>query len=206
MTKKKLTDPSKIPFHRSEEDEVRFWQSHELTEAYLDKAEAPPEDALPPRSKPISVRLGEDIVARLKVLAEQKRKGYQTLLKEFVIERLREEEIGALPKRVATFLRSYQKQNKQLQEQLAKYESLLKAQGELLQVQAEQLYHLSYYGVRAQVGEPSERESWRTWHTPDSPFMLFVHPPGSSGHQVVNPEIIEQQKLDAGKLLLHQSQ
>ena len=37
-------------------------------------------------------RLDSDILRRLKALAAKKRKGYQSLLKEFVVERLYEEE------------------------------------------------------------------------------------------------------------------
>jgi hypothetical protein len=36
--------------------------------------------------------LGDDVVSRAKVLAAKRNTGYQTLLKEFVIERLYEEE------------------------------------------------------------------------------------------------------------------
>ncbi len=46
----------------------------------------------PKRSGPIAVRFEDDTVARLKVLAERKGTGYQTLLKAFVQERLYEEE------------------------------------------------------------------------------------------------------------------
>jgi predicted transcriptional regulator len=38
------------------------------------------------------VRFDDSTVRRLKVLAERRHKGYQTLLKEFVAERLYEEE------------------------------------------------------------------------------------------------------------------
>ena len=44
------------------------------------------------RSGPIAVRFEDDTVTRLKVLAERKGMGYQTLLKAFVQERLYEEE------------------------------------------------------------------------------------------------------------------
>jgi hypothetical protein len=38
------------------------------------------------------VRFDEDVLKRLRALARKKGKGYQTLLKEFVVERLYEEE------------------------------------------------------------------------------------------------------------------
>ena len=44
------------------------------------------------RSTSTSLRLDEDTLGRLRHLARKKGKGYQTLLKEFVVERLYEEE------------------------------------------------------------------------------------------------------------------
>ena len=44
------------------------------------------------RTRPIGIRFDEDVIKRLKALALLKGKGYQTMLKEFVMERLYEEE------------------------------------------------------------------------------------------------------------------
>ena len=90
-----LRDPSEIPLGMSEEEEREFWDTHEITEEFLEKAEPVPEDELPsvrPRTRPISLRFDEDVLARVKAVAKSKNKGYQTLLKEFVVERLYEEE------------------------------------------------------------------------------------------------------------------
>jgi len=46
----------------------------------------------PGRTKPISLRLDRFTVERLTALAALRNTGYQTLLKEFVVERLYEEE------------------------------------------------------------------------------------------------------------------
>lgn len=46
----------------------------------------------PTRTKPIAIRLDQFTVRRLKTLATLRNIGYQTLLKEFVVERLYEEE------------------------------------------------------------------------------------------------------------------
>lgn len=53
-----------------------------------------PESVVPirPRTRPIAVRLDEDFLRRLKNLAAKRGKGYQTLLKEFIVERVYEEE------------------------------------------------------------------------------------------------------------------
>lgn len=44
------------------------------------------------KSKLISLRVETDVLRRLQALARKQHKGYQTLLKQFVIERLIEEE------------------------------------------------------------------------------------------------------------------
>lgn len=90
-----LKNPSEVPLGMGEKEAREFWDTHEITEEYLEKAGSTPEDALPPsrpRTKPVAVRFDEDVLARLKTLAESKGKGYQTMLKEFVVERLYEEE------------------------------------------------------------------------------------------------------------------
>lgn len=91
-----LRDPSEVPENMSEAEEAEFWSTHEITEEYLEKSEPPPEGILPParrsRSRPLGVRFDDEMIQRLKAVAEKKHKGYQTLLKEFVAERLYEEE------------------------------------------------------------------------------------------------------------------
>jgi hypothetical protein len=46
----------------------------------------------PARTTPVAVRFDQFTLKRLKALAKLHNKGYQTLLKEFVVERLYEEE------------------------------------------------------------------------------------------------------------------
>jgi hypothetical protein len=79
------------------EEQVRaFWDTHEVTEEYLAMAGPVPADALPPagsRSTHISLRIPQDILDRVKALAALRgRRGYHTLIKEFLVERLYEEE------------------------------------------------------------------------------------------------------------------
>jgi hypothetical protein len=66
----------------------------ELTEA--DERQRRGHATRPPRKRgrttPIAVRFDEYTIKRLKELATQRNTGYQTLLKEFVVERLYEEE------------------------------------------------------------------------------------------------------------------
>lgn len=84
-----------IPAFTSEDDEARYWAAHTLGDALLDKM-APIDDGfLPPphpRTRPVPIRFSDDTLHRVKALAARRHIGYQTLLKEFVIERLYEEE------------------------------------------------------------------------------------------------------------------
>ncbi len=82
-----------IPVFATEEEEHRFWQTHELADELWDHLPAVPEEELPsPRTKPVPVRFDADVLRRLKALAAKRHPGYQTLLKQFVVERLYEEE------------------------------------------------------------------------------------------------------------------
>lgn len=92
---KQIQSPDEIPAFRTEAEEAEFWSTHGLGDAMLERMAPLPLDVLPlveSRPRPIPLRLDADVVRRLKVLARQKRKRYQTLLEEFVIERLYEEE------------------------------------------------------------------------------------------------------------------
>jgi hypothetical protein len=88
-----------IPAFASEDEEHRFWSTHSFSNALLDQMQPVPEegdDFFPPArprvARSVALRLGDDVVARAKALAAKRHTGYQTLLKEFVIERLYEEE------------------------------------------------------------------------------------------------------------------
>lgn len=95
MDKIPLTDPKQIPEEMSEREAAEFWQQHVVTEDYLERA-GEVGDLPPTRPRKVShhtsIRLGEDTVERLKALSKRKGKGYQTLIKEFISERLYEEE------------------------------------------------------------------------------------------------------------------
>lgn len=90
-----IQSPEEIPTFTSEKAEAEFWATHSLGDHFLDRLGPVPDAELPPvspRTRPIAVRLDQDVLTRLKHLAQKKGKGYQTLLKEFVLERLYEEE------------------------------------------------------------------------------------------------------------------
>jgi predicted DNA binding CopG/RHH family protein len=84
-----------IPAFDSEAEEAAFWATHELGDELLQEMQGLGDDVLPPprpRTRPIAVRFDEDTLGRVRALAARRGKGYQTLLKEFVVERLYEEE------------------------------------------------------------------------------------------------------------------
>lgn len=92
---KKISDPKDIPPFATEREEADFWATHSLSTGVLEQMQPIPPGELPaprPRTRPVAIRFDPDVLRRLKALARKKGKGYQTLLKEFVLERLYEEE------------------------------------------------------------------------------------------------------------------
>lgn len=94
----KPVNPEDVPAFQNEAEEADFWATHSFGEGFFTEerlSKALPFE-LPPvridRTKPIAIRFDQDVIKRLKVVANHKHKGYQTLLKEFVLERLYEEE------------------------------------------------------------------------------------------------------------------
>ena len=95
---------SEIPENMTETEEHEFWKTHEVgpglvTEtAHDSEAQAEMGAVLSAirlrrqKSTPTSLRLSVDLERRLRHLAELKHTNYQTLLKEFVLERVYEEE------------------------------------------------------------------------------------------------------------------
>jgi len=84
-----------IPQFESEAEEHQFWSTRTFSQELMDKAAPLPDDLPLPTRKPtypVSLRLDNDVVHRLRALAAKKHMRYQTLLKQFLIERLYEEE------------------------------------------------------------------------------------------------------------------
>ena len=61
-------------------------------EARRERALRTQDEARPARTTPVAIRFDQFTLRRLKALAALRNTGYQTLLKEFVVERLYEEE------------------------------------------------------------------------------------------------------------------
>jgi len=81
-----------IPKFKSERQERRFWERHDSTE-YLDWSRAKkvilPE--LQPSTRSISLRLPASLIEELKLLAHKRDVPYQSLMKMFLAERIKEE-------------------------------------------------------------------------------------------------------------------
>ena len=87
----------KIPKFKNEDEERTFWATHDSTE-YINwkKAKKVMLSNLKPSVKSISLRLPESMIEELKLLANKKDVPYQSLLKIFLAEKVREENMGHL--------------------------------------------------------------------------------------------------------------
>ncbi len=88
----KNMEKNRIPKFRTEEEEREFWASHDSTE-YIDwsKAESITLSNLKPSVRSISIRLPEIMVEELKLLAHKRDVPYQSLMKIFISEKVKEE-------------------------------------------------------------------------------------------------------------------
>ena len=87
-----------LPQFSSEDEEREFWATHDSTE-YVDwsRAERNPAFArLKPSTRTVSIRLPESLIAALKTLANKKDVPYQSLVKMFLAEKVKEEMSGHL--------------------------------------------------------------------------------------------------------------
>jgi predicted DNA binding CopG/RHH family protein len=88
-----IDSPKEIPPNLSDEERMDFLMEQGVSEDFLENTKEAPEDERPrPRTKPINVRFDDFTLTRLNELAARRNMGYQTLLKQFVTERLYEEE------------------------------------------------------------------------------------------------------------------
>ena len=105
---KTIKSSDEVPEFKIEREEHEFWGSHRLSEELLETfvPRSKRDNLPPPRERTItrprkgsvsvrssvSVRMENDLVNRLKALAAVKGIGYQTLLRQFVADRVYEEE------------------------------------------------------------------------------------------------------------------
>jgi hypothetical protein len=87
-----------VPAFTTEDDERTYWDTHTLSDELLaEMAEGSGDPRLPAprghgRTQPISVRLDPDLLQRVKDVARARNVRYQTLLKQWIAERLAVEE------------------------------------------------------------------------------------------------------------------
>lgn len=81
-----------IPRFKSEDEEDKFWSTHDSTE-YFDwsKAKRVSFPNLKPSTKTITIRISESLLNALKTIANKKDVPYQSLVKMFLDERVKEE-------------------------------------------------------------------------------------------------------------------
>lgn len=91
-----INSPDEIPTFANECEEHDFWSTHSFGPGMMKYAEEHPDplldELLPVRPRSISIGIDAEVYRRLRALASVKGRRYQTLLKEFVTERLYEEE------------------------------------------------------------------------------------------------------------------
>ncbi|MEK7188225.1 MAG: BrnA antitoxin family protein [Patescibacteria group bacterium] len=77
----------RIPNFKSEDEEIRFWDTHDSTD-YIDWSKA--RYVIFPNLKltrqPISLRVTTSLLAKVKVVANKKDMPYQTLMKQYISE------------------------------------------------------------------------------------------------------------------------
>lgn len=89
--KKKQLKP--IPRFKNEDEEAEFWSTHDSTE-YIDWSKAivnPVFPNLKPSTKTITIRVSQSLLESLKMIANKKDVPYQSLVKIFLDEKVKEE-------------------------------------------------------------------------------------------------------------------
>lgn len=90
--KKKHKKIKYVPKFKNEDEERRFWATHDLTD-YLHQFKRVELDLshLRPSTKSVTIRLPAMLLEDLRILANKKDVPYQSLLKVFLAEKVREE-------------------------------------------------------------------------------------------------------------------
>lgn len=83
----------KIPKFKSHKEEAEWWDTHDVTE--IEGLELVEEGVfLKPKKQVVSIRLERRLVEQLKRIAQEKGIGHTTLVRMWVIEKLREHQGG----------------------------------------------------------------------------------------------------------------
>ncbi|MDD5262235.1 MAG: CopG family antitoxin [Methylacidiphilales bacterium] len=91
MTLKIVSHWDEVPHFASPQEEADFWQAHQLDGRLMQAACFKPDNT---ESTTITLRMDPRMLARLKRLANQRYLNYQSMLKQWVAERLEKEMEG----------------------------------------------------------------------------------------------------------------
>ena len=83
-----------VPIFKNEEQEAQFWAKHDFTN-YYDIKKAIVNPSLPnlkPSTKTITIRVTEALLSDLKMIAHKKDVPYQSLMKMYLDEKIKEEQ------------------------------------------------------------------------------------------------------------------
>lgn len=84
----------KLPAFKNEEEEREFWSTHDTSDYFdLDKVQEGVFPNLKPTTRKISIRLNESLINELKTLANKKNIPYQSLIKIYLSEKVKEERV-----------------------------------------------------------------------------------------------------------------
>jgi predicted DNA binding CopG/RHH family protein len=86
-----MSKVKKVPKFKTEQEEREFWEAHDSSD-YVDwtKAESVTLSNLKPSTKTISLRLPEGLLDRIKIEANKRDMPYQSLIKVWLAEDVRE--------------------------------------------------------------------------------------------------------------------
>lgn len=81
-----------IPKFKNEDEEREFWSTHDMTD-YIDYFQPVKLDLskLKPSTNSVTIRLPESLISALKTLANKKDIPYQSLMKVYLAEKVKEE-------------------------------------------------------------------------------------------------------------------
>jgi predicted DNA binding CopG/RHH family protein len=89
----KKNNLKQIPKFKDENEERAFWAKHDSAD-YIDWSDAPTNSVLPnlnPSLRSVSIRLPENMIYRLKEMANRRDVPYQSLVKMILAEKIKED-------------------------------------------------------------------------------------------------------------------
>ena len=83
---------NRLPEFKSEDEEREFWSTHDTAD-YFDLTQAKPVvfSNLKPSTRSVSIRINESLFQEIKTLANKKNIPYQSLIKMYLSEKVKEE-------------------------------------------------------------------------------------------------------------------